>query len=357
MKKYNWVEPDVGEEEAEAVKEAVLSGWIGGRGPRCGELEKAFCVVTKAKYAIAVNNGTSALLCAMQALREAKYPMRFIVPTFTFFATGAAAYEMSESGLHFIDCDKKTWNMQTNLKQFQGVPIVLPVDVCGLPVDYDVINKSGKVVLADSAESLGSLYKGNPIGSQALIHIFSLHVSKVITSGEGGMITTNNEELYNIMKSITNQGYDKPAWWEYRHERLGFNYRMSELNAALALVQMKKLPRYVKERREKAQIYKDIIGDRVEYQAIPKYCEPNYFLFGILVKNNIKFCQTLAKEGIGSKCLFTPLHQQKPFKQAIKLPNSEYIGEHGLSIPIHNRITEEDAKEIASIVKKVAKNE
>jgi len=355
--KYNWVEPDVGEEEAEAVKEAVLSGWIGGNGPRGKELEAEFCRATGARYALAVNNGTSALLCAMQALRETKYPMRFIIPTLTFFATGATAYEMSERGLYFIDCDRKTWNLLTDLDQFHGIPIVVPVDVCGLPADYDSLRKSKKVMLADSAESLGSTYKGSPIGTQSDIHIFSLHISKVITAGEGGMITTNNEDFYELMKSIRNQGYDNPKWWEYSHERLGFNYRMSELNAALALVQMKKLSRYVKERQEKARIYKDIIGERVEYQEIPKDCKPNYFLFGILVKNNVTFCQELAKEGVGSKCMFTPLHQQKPFKRMEELPNSEFIGEHGLSIPIHNKITAEDAKEIASIVKKVVLNE
>lgn len=352
--KYKWVEPDVGEEEAEAVKEAVHSGWIGGNGPQSKKLEELFKEHTGAKYALAVNNGTSGLLCAFQAIREVKYPMRFIVPTLTFFATGATAYEMGEK-ISFVDCDK-TWNIKTNLDNYSGMPIVIPVDVCGLPAEYDKLKKYDKIIIADSAESLGSLYKGQPIGTQALIHVFSLHVSKVITTGEGGMITTNNKELYETMKSVRNQGYVSPAWYEYKHERIGFNYRMSELNAALGVVQMKKLQRYVKERQEKARIYKDIIGDLVEYQEIPKHCTPNYFLFGILVGNNVKFCQELAKKGVGSKCLFTPLHLQKPFKTSIHLRNAEYIGRHGLSIPIHNKITEEDAKEIASIVREVAKN-
>lgn len=352
--RYNWVEPDVWEEEIQEVVKAIMSGWIGGNGPRSRQLEQEFCKITGAKYALAVNNGTTALLCAMQALREAKYPMRFIVPTLTFFATGATAYEMGT--VNFVDCDK-TWNMKTDLSWYHGMPIVVPVDVCGVPVDYDSLRKYGKFILADSAESFGSEYKGKPIGTQGDIHTFSLHVSKVITAGEGGMITTNNSELYEIMKSIRNQGYVNPVWWEYKHERIGFNYRMPELNAAIALVQLRKLRKYLKAKRENAKIYKDILGDLVGYQEIPKYCKPNYCFFGILVKNNVKFCKALAKEGVGSKCVWTPLHLQKPLKTFNHFPEAENISKHGLLIPIHNKLTEEDVKEIASIIKKVAKNE
>jgi len=357
-KQIHWAEPKIEEEEIEAVTEAVKSTWIGGNGPLVKQFEKELSSLLGVKYAIAVNNGTSALLCAMQALREAKYPMRFLVPTLTFFATGATVHEMSEKGLSYlIDCDRKTFNILTDLSFYRGVPIVVPVDVGGLPVDYDELRKNEKIMLADSAEALGSKYKGEYVGKQADIHTFSFHSAKVITTGEGGAITTNNKELYEIMKSIANQGYGKKEWYEYRHERIGFNYRMPELQAALGLVQLKKLDRFVRERNEKAKTYKDILGDLVEYQYVPKWATHNYFLFIILVKNNVKLCQELRKEGIETKTMWIPLHKQPPFDRNAHLENAEEVANHGLTLPIHNNLSEEDVKEIAQVVRRLVKNE
>ena len=346
--KINFAEPDLGEEEKEAVEEVLDSNWIGGNGPKVRKFEEEICRITGAKYSIAVSNGTLALLCALQALREAKYPMRFVIPTLTFFATGAIAYEMSERGITLIDCERRTWNMKTNLENYKGIPIVIPVDVFGLPVDYDSIKKSGKILVADSAESFGSMYKGEPIGHQAEIHTFSFHSAKIITTGEGGAITTNNKELYEIMRSISNQGYGKKEWYEYKHERIGFNYRMPELQAAIGLVQIKKLPRYLKERNEKAKVYIDLLGEKVEYQIVPKWAKHNYFIFGILVKDNIGLCKYLAKEGIMSKTFWTPLHKQLPSTGSY--PNAEYVANHGVMLPIHNKMSEEDAKFVAEKV-------
>lgn len=352
MKKIHWAEPYIDDLEIAEVVKAMRRGWIGGNGPCVQEFEKRLAQLLDVKYAIAVCNGTAGLLCAMQALREAKYPMRFIVPTLTFFATGATAYEMGK--MYLQDCDKKTFNMDTNVEHFRGVPIVVPVDVGGLPVDYDKLKESGKIILADSAESLGSKYKGKYVGSQADIHVFSFHSAKVVSCGEGGAITTNNKELYEIMKSIVNQGYGVKQPWEYKHERLGFNYRMPELQAAIGLVQLKRLEKFVKERNEKAKVYKDILGDLVEYQEVPGYARHNYFLFIILVKEDAgKVCEELWKKGIEVKQMWIPLHQQPPFRQHASFPNAEYINKHGILLPIHNRLDEEDVKEIATEVKRV----
>lgn len=350
--KYHWAEPYIDDLEIAEVVKAMRSGWIGGNGPYVREFEKRLAELLGVSYAIAVCNGTAGLLCAMQALREAKYPMKFIVPALTFFATGATAHEMGK--IYLQDCDRKTFNILPNLDAFRGVPTIVPVDVGGLPVDYDELKKSGKIILADSAESLGSKYKGKYVGSQADIHVFSFHSAKVCTTGEGGAITTNSKELYEIIKSIVNQGYGTKQPWEYKHERLGFNYRMPELQAAIGIVQLKRLPRFVKERREKAKVYKDILGDLVEYQEVPSYASHNYFLFIVLVKKDAsKVCETLYKKGIEVKQMWTPLHQQKPFRCNASFPNAEYINKQGILLPIHNRLTEEDVKIIADEVKKV----
>jgi len=252
----------------------------------------------------------------------------------------------------FVDVDRDTWNIKVDLNRYPFFTVVVPVDICGMPVDYDQLKGHGKYILADSAEAIGSKYKGKYVGSQADIHTFSLHASKVITTGEGGMITTENAETYKIMKSLCNQGYESHDWWAYTHDRLGFNYRMSEVHAAIGLVQLKKLDRYVKERKEKARIYHDILDGQVEFQNVPRETVPNYFLLPILVKDNISLCKALREDGIQTKCVWTPLHLQKPTRMKISLPNAEYIGTHGIYLPIGNRLSGEDVKEIAEIVKR-----
>ena len=347
----NWAEPDIGEEEIEAVTEAMKERWIGGNGPRVKKFESEFARLVGARYALAVANGTLALICAMQCLRELRIPRKYIVPTFTFFATGATAKEMGE--VYLVDVDRKTFNITLELSHLRGTSVIIPVDIAGLPVDYDELRKFKKVILADSAEALGSRYKGELVGKQADIHTFSLHSSKVITTGEGGMITTNDETKYSIMKSLVNQGYANANWWEYKHDRLGFNYRMSEIHAAIGLIQLRKLHRYVKERNEKAKIYKDILGNLVTFQEVSKGYETNNFLSIALIEDPLPIVKELKGEGIQTKLVWQPLHKQAPLERKISFPNAEYIAERGFFLPIGNRLGEEEVKEIATTVKRL----
>ena len=171
--------------------------------------------------------------------------------------------------------------------------VIMPVDVGGLPVDYDELKKADLPMIADSAESVGAIYKDEYVGSQADIHCFSFQRSKIITTGEGGMITTNNYDLYHILKSWCNHGYDlakKP--WQYEYSGLGLNCRMTDLEASIGLVQLEKLEYYVQKRIRIAEIYKEILGNLVEYQEIPDYAIHPYFFFGILIdSDNDEFCK------------------------------------------------------------------
>jgi len=209
-KNINWAEPDIGEEEREAVKNAVASTWIGGSGPTVAEFEDFVARKIGVKHAIAVNNGTSALLCALQAFREKWGTLHVLAPTFTYLATVNTAYEIANKNVTLADCNRETWNVDKRTIREALSPstnLIMPVDVAGLPVDYDELKKFKLSILADSAEAIGARYKGEFLGSQADVHIFSLHAAKTITAGEGGVITTNDTELYDIMKSISNQGY------------------------------------------------------------------------------------------------------------------------------------------------------
>jgi len=347
MKYIKWDEPDIGNEEIESVVTSLESGYVGSNGPMVRQFEQDFAKKVGTRYAIAVNNGTSALLTALLAFRSRMGSIRVGVPTFGFIASANTASEVG-SAVRLIDCNKKTWNIENDLVP-ADINLLMTVDVGGLPCDYDSLKALGVPTIADSAESVGALYKGKVIGTQADVHCFSFQTSKIITTGEGGMVTTNDEELYELMRAWVNHGYDPDKkQWEYKHTMRALNFRMTELEASVGIVQLKKLDRYVNERRKKASIYRDIIAELVEYQEEPKDCVHPYFFFGILIKKDQdRFCEAMYRMGIEVKT-WAPAHRQKPYRHSGEnFPNADWISSKIVLLPIHNRLSEEDAQYIA----------
>jgi dTDP-4-amino-4,6-dideoxygalactose transaminase len=356
-----WGRPDIGEEEVQAVADAVRSTWIGGNGPLTVEFEEKIQQKLNVDHALAVSNGTVALMCAIQAQSYLNRNIELCigVPSFTFIATVNAAATIGSAVL--FDIDRKTWNMEKYIisvakKKRRLINVVMPVDVGGNPVNYSELRKLNLPIIADSAEAMGATYKGRMVGSQADAHCFSLHSTKVITTGEGGLITTNDDDLYEMMCALTNQGYrGRKKSWEYLHRNIGYNYRMTEMQAALGLVQLKKLDRYVKERTERAKIYQDVIGSKVEYQTSTKSSHPSHFIFGMLVKNQTEFCEKMLRNNVQVKVTFRPVHKQPCYKDIFPnevLPESEWIADNVVSLPMWNGLSEEQTKEIAELARR-----
>jgi len=355
-KTISWASPDIREEDIEAVKEAVKSGWIGGNGPILKVFEKEFAQKVHARYAIAVNNGTSALLAGCMAMMPENDILKVAVPSLTFIASANAPFIFTRD-IQFLDSDLKTFCVDTkNVKNDRN--LIIPVDVGGVPCDYNKIKELGIPILEDAAEALGSEYKSNPVGSYADATIFSLHAAKIITSGEGGMITTNSDELYEKITSIINQGYSKTRQpWEYKHDKLGLNFRMTEMQAALGLKQLRRLEEYVWHRLELYNLYHEILGDYVEgYQECSIGHKNSHFLFPILVpvKKQILMVRRLWEmDGIETKITWKPAHLQEQFyyTQGVSpLPNAEYIYRRIISLPISNKTSQEDVEYIANRV-------
>jgi len=356
MKLIKWSESDIGEEEIEAVVESMRTGYVGANGPLTREFEKKFAKKVGAKYALAVCNGTCALYCALLALRYMREPLKVAVPSFTFVASANTVNAVTEDFV-LVDCSRDTWNVEAKNVP-KNVNLLMSVDVGGLPCDYDSLDSLDVQLLADSCESLGAKYKGKLVGSQAYVHTFSFHRAKIITTGEGGMITTDYKPLYDVMRMLANHGYDKERKpWQYRHYMRGFNFRMTEIQSAIGLVQLRKLDRYVRERREKANIYRDVLCDLVGYQHEPSYAEHPYFFFGITIDKNVDaFCEKMLKHGIEVKT-WTAIHKQRPYRlyDNGSLKNAEWLSNHVVLLPIHNRLTEEQTKHVAKIVKDILK--
>jgi len=354
MKYIKWAEPDIGDEEIESVVTSLKS-WVGSNGPMVKQFEKDFAKKVGARYAIAVNNGTSALLAALFAFRSRMGSIKVGVPTFSFIASANTSWEVG-GDIRLIDCNKKTWNIENALVP-ADIDLLMTVDVGGLPCDYDSFKDLGVPIIADSAESAGAWYKRRLIGSQADVHCFSLHRAKIITTGEGGMITTNDEELYELMRAWVNHGYDPTRRkWEYKHIMRALNFRMTELEAAIGIVQLKKLGRYVSERQRKASIYRDIIGELVEYQEEPRDCVHPYFFFGILIKKDTdRFCEEMLSKQIEVKT-WAATHKQKPYLHLGKnLPNADWVSSKIVLLPIHNRLSEKDTEYVAETARRLLK--
>jgi perosamine synthetase len=345
MKSINWDDQDIGSEEINAALKSLSQG-IGAKGENLELLEKEFQQRLDCKHAILVSNCTTALMTSLFALKEV-YPeiKKIAVPSFTFIASANAAKFVLDD-VELVDCDLDNWNIRAEDVP-KDVDVVMLVDVGGVPCDYDEFKKIGVHLIADSAESLGSTYKDQQIGTQVDLHCFSFQRSKIITSGEGGLITTNNDQLAEICRSIVNHGYStNKKSYEYIHNRFGLNFRMCDIEAAILREQLKKLDSYVERRNQVAQRYTKSLSSKFKVQIVPNYCRSNYFFYGIMVDPKIrnKMSEYLIENEIVVKC-WTAVHQQELWKTS-GLPNATLISDSIILLPIHNKITDDEVNYI-----------
>jgi len=344
-----WDDQDIRDIDKKNVLLSLNKG-VGARGEYINLVENKFVNLLNVKHCILTANGTASIIAAAFALKEKYNIQNIAVPSFSFIASANAA-KFAGINVHLIDCNINTWNI--NLENIpSNVEAIMSVDVGGLSVDYDNLKKRKVPILADSAESIGSLYKGQLVGSQADIHTYSFQRSKIITSGEGGMIATNDDELADLCRSFINHGYSiNKKSYEYIHTNFGLNFRMCDAEAALLYNQIDRIPDYVKRRNEIASKYKHALNKYVT-QHIPEYSLSNYFFFGILCnpyKRN-KLADYLIKNNISVKC-WTSINQQKQWTTQKLLPNSTYISQSNILLPIHNKLTDLDVEYIIQTIR------
>lgn len=311
--------PVIGEEEAKAVYDTVKSCWI-SMGKKVEEFEDRFKKEVNAKFTIAVNSGTSALHLALAAL-GIKAGDEVIMPTLTFISTAnAVLYQNAKPVL--VECDPRTYN--TTAEDIEkGITrktkAIVPVDMNGMPVDYDAILEVGEKhnipVIADSAESLGAVYKNKKVGSIAQMHIFSFFANKNVTTGEGGMITTNNKELWEKMKILRNQGQD----YRYHHIEVGYNYRMTDIAAAIGIAQLKRLQWVINGKESIAKRYNEAFSNRKHIEApfVPEYVRQHaWYMYAIKVKKDRDMVNgQLNKKNIETRLSFPPIHTQPCYQK------------------------------------------
>ena len=350
MMRVKWLDISFGKEEIENIKNALSYGDISGFSPIVDEFEELCRDYVGCKYALACSNGTAALIVSFLAIKKIlKKEIKIGLPAWTYIAPANAASLVGEP--IFYDSDLKTHNMKTDYDDI--VDVICPVDMAGVPAEYDKLRTWGLPIISDGAESFGSLYKNKKVGNLADITTTSFQSAKVIITGEGGMIFTDKREIMEHCKNIINQGYGPKGYTEHSHIAEGYNFRLSALNAAVGIAQLKRIDKYLEIRKTTAKIYDEINNSIIEKHNIPDHINSNFYSYLIMVKdktNRDNLKKYLISKGIETK-LWSPVFIHKPYQYITKsFTNVNYIYNHHLRLPIHNNMTKNQALYVADMI-------
>jgi perosamine synthetase len=364
--------PLINNSDALSVSKSIKSGWISSEGPSVNEFEKNLAKFLDRKFGCAVSSGTAALEIAIRSLGLNKND-EVIMPSFTIISNAMAIVKSSAKPI-LVDVNLSTWNIKLEdieKKITKKTKCLMIPHIYGLSNDMDEIMKIAKkynlYVIEDAAEVLGLKYKNKPCGSFGDISILSFYANKHITTGEGGMLLTNNPNLNNNFKDLRNLCFGSKNN-RFNHYDISWNYRYTNIQASLGLNQLKRIDKIVKKKHEIGNYYfkhfKDIKNVILQPNKL-SYCKNIYWVFGIVIKknnkNNIKeIIKKLTSNNIGTRPFFWPMHKQDAFKKKgyfknINLPNSEFISKNGFYLPSGLGLTLKELKFIKDTVLSVLK--
>jgi perosamine synthetase len=353
--------------EKKYLLDCIESGWISSEGPYVERFETFFADRVKRKHGIAVSSGSAALDIAVTALKIGKGD-EVIMPTFTIISCASSIVRSGATPV-LVDCDPITFNMDVNSIERLINPAtkaILIVHIYGITSDLDPIlalaKKYNLKVIEDAAEMHGQQYKGVPCGSFGDISITSFYANKLITSGEGGMVLCNDDSLADRAKKLRNLFFDNGK--RFIHEDLGWNYRMTNLQAAVGLAQLERIDELLLKKREVGSFYLEELRDVPGLQlpiAGNSFCENVFWIFPLLLKSSLKFnasdvSKVLQEKGVGTRPFFWPMHKQPVFMRMGLFiddahPVSEYIAEYGFYIPCSPSLEKSDIAEISKRLK------
>lgn len=340
--------------EKKYVLDCLDTSWISSAGKYIELFEEAFAAYCGTSYAVSCNNGTSALHLALLALGVGPGD-EVILPTLTYIATANAVHYCKAIPV-FIDSDPTTMNLDTNqiveriTKRTKGI---IAVHLYGHPVDMDPLTKlarkKGLFILEDAAEAHGARYRGRTTGSLGDAAAFSFYGNKVITTGEGGMVTTNNPQLRNRMRSLRCQGMDPDR--RYWFPEIGYNYRMTNVAAALGLAQIERIEKQLARRAEIAELYNAALGPLGELVSLPPqapWANHAFWSYTVIMSDNATICRDelsrrLDAKGIETRPVFYPIHTLPPYcRPRERYPVAERLARQGISLPMHGLLTNDD---------------
>ena len=353
-------DPEIGDDEINEVVKALKAGEISGSfGNYIPEFENMFAEFVGCKYGVAVTSGTTALHLAIAAL-DLKPQDEVLMSSSTNIATALAVYH-NGSVVIPVDSEPRTWNIDTDLIESQiteRTKAIIPVHLFGHPVKMDALMKIADKyklnVIEDCAESHGATWLGKKTGSFGHSACFSFYANKIITTGEGGMITTNDKVLADKYKYLRNLAFGKPRFYHYM---AGYNFRMTGYQAAMGVAQTRKISRIIDDKRNVAKNYLKYLSNLQEFLQLPVEEDGAlnvYWMFGIVLKESLKLSKDemideLQKRGIESRSFFCPMNRQpfiiEKFKNKLsETPVADRLWERGIYLPSSNKLSEEQIK-------------
>jgi perosamine synthetase len=360
--------PDITEKEIQAVCE-VLGGPNLSLGPKLEEFEAAFCKYIGRSRGVAVNSGTSGLFLCMLAAGIGPGD-EVITTSFTFIAS-ATSIMMAGAKPVLVDIDPVSLNIDAGKIESaitENTKAILPVEVFGNPDGIDkvcqIAQKHNLTVIEDSCEALGSALNGKKVGTFGRMSTFAFYPNKQITTGEGGMILTDEDSLADMCVSLRNQGRAKGSGW-LSHERLGYNYRLSDINCALGIVQLSRIEQILTKRRQVAKWYQQMLADddRLVVPCEADGCRMSWFVFVIRLCDRFSsqqrdgILQEMKNQGIQVGNYFPPVHlqpfiaEQFGYKQG-DFPITESVAERTVALPFYNNLTKDEVAIVCNELKK-----
>jgi len=358
---------EIGPDESRALAEVAESGRL-ALGPKLSGFERAMADYVGVRHAVAVNSGTSALHLILEGLGIGEGD-EVITTSFSFIASANCILFVRATPV-FVDIDPTTLCIDPARVDAAIKPktkAVLAVDVFGHPADWPELERIAEahdlLLIEDSAEALGSALDGRSCGSFGRAGIFGFYPNKQITTGEGGMVVTNDDELAGVCRSMANQGRGAgDAWLE--HVRLGYNYRMDELSAALGLAQLSRIDEFIGKRTRVASWYEEELAPcpEVTTPSIADRATSSWFVYVVRLSDDFDATQrnailmALEREGIGCRNYFAPIHLQPFYREALgtkagSLPVTEHIGARTIALPFFNRLTRDQVARVAAALR------
>jgi len=357
--------------EKKYLSECIDTGWISSEGPFVRQFEEQFAARVGRNYGIAVSNGSMALDAAIVALGIGLGD-EVILPTFTIISCAVALTRAGAVPI-VVDCEPHTWNMDVSLIEAKITPqtkAIMVVHIYGLPVDMEpVLTLAAKYnlqIVEDAAEMHGQTYKNRPCGSFGAISTFSFYPNKHITTGEGGMLVTDDAHLAERCCSLRNLCFQ--AQKRFQHEEIGWNLRMSNMQAALGVAQLERLDEFVARKRHMGQRYTELLTDIPGLQLpVPRtdYADNIYWVYGLVLQDEVQFdaaevMRRLSQHKIGTRPFFWPMHEQPVFQKmgllaGASCPVAERIARRGFYIPSGMALTDEQMERVANTLREVMK--
>ncbi|MDT8317448.1 MAG: DegT/DnrJ/EryC1/StrS family aminotransferase [bacterium] len=365
-------EPLLNGNEGKYLNECIKTGWISSEGPFIKQFEDRFSSTMGRKYGIAVANGSAALDIAVAAI-GIKEGDEVIMPAFTIISPAASVVRAGGIPV-LLDSDPNTWNMDTKQiedKITKKTKAIMVIHIYGLPVDMkqvlEIAQKYNIKIIEDAAEMHGQTCNGKACGSFGDVSIFSFYPNKHVTTGEGGMVVTNDSHLADRCRSLRNLCFQ--AKKRFVHEELGWNYRMTNMQAALGLAQLERLDEFIAIKRQMGKRYTELLSGTPGLE-LPlertNYAENIYWVYGLVLKDNIAFdaeeaMLRLGAQGIGTRPFFWPMHEQPVFNKMglfinEKYPVAEHLALRGFYLPSGMALKDEQIEEVAKQVKNILLN-